>query len=1259
MERSMAWRMSRRLVTWQAARRFVAFAFAASYWAGAIYAATPSINISQVPLTVTIPAHPQVVIAIGNSQSMDGTLAGAIMTGAGSLGAAQSLLQNSSSPVDFSIPTGFTPPVNVGSSGMAPYTVTCSSGSNLCDNSPSRLNVAKAAISAVLDAFMPDTDFALMDYETSSLSYYETWLYVMSPWNTTTNATTGQLNGLPFYFTSTQVAGDSYVANPCLGYTGVSTTNPTVFADCHNIATNGEISVAPGVTVATALYMQVSDSSDDPSINDVLYAPTGWAAPVCMVYSGANGPSPPDPWPYNASTNPFGVYSLADYNSNPGGVLVSYPSETNGCATETGPTNAGYVPYTLQTMYIARGFGYDATQEDAAPPSSPGYWAPLVPISEGTAGANPTTTSVNQALAYFTPFLAPETNSTGTTEIKAEAEQSPLAGLLANALGYYKKVNPASSNGCSTQRYVILLTDGMPTMDLAGHSWPPPGSAAATNYGVTVNFNADGSLDTSTTNDQAVLDTISTLTTMNNTTNNVKTYIIGLGAGVSGSTGSSVLKAMAIAGGTSNYYAATDPVTLAQDLNTILSLVQQATQAVAASAVNSTGVHVGSVAYQARFDTDDTNQDWTGNLFAFPINPTTGYAATNPSDANWAAQAQLDSLAYTARVIATWDPNGGTSGTGAGTPFEWTSGTTATQGIASSTTIGSELTGNPADTSGQDALNYLRGDRLLEQDSGGAYRTRTHVLADIVDSAPLYIGPPNGGYQGTSYAAFETAQAGRPPVVYVGANDGMLHAFDAATGIERFAFIPNAVFSNLINLTYPLYNENHRFFVDGSPEAWDVEFTSSGVTSWHTILVSGEGAGGKSMFALDVTNPGTITTESGLAADVLWEFEDSVNLGYTYGTPSLAQTNAGTELFFGNGYDSQSETPYLYVLNPQTGLPVVEINLCTADTTDTGECSGSAPNGLSSPVLVNSTGSLAGPANVLYAGDLQGNMWRIDISDSNPANWQNHVTLLYKAEDSLGNTQPITMQPLVSLNPDFPRLQGIMVFFGTGQLLSTSDLTNTNTQTVYGIFDAMPNSAVPTRTNLVQQTLSATTVTTVNATTVNARTISSNALSLGGAMKGWYVDLSLDPGERIVTEPALVNGALILTSNQPSGSLCVGGFSSWYYELNYMNGGTFPQPMFDVTESGQVSVTEPNVAGVSLGNVYASAPRVTSGSLGGGTASLDILVNESSTSTASSSYSSFGMNNTPACSTGVACPPLLNMLGRNGGKSRTAWWEIR
>ena len=1221
--------------------KLAACALTAAYSMGVAIAAAPPINISQTPLTVTIPAHPQVLIAIGNSQSMDGTLSGAIMTGAGSLGSSMSLLETQdpnttlppASPVDFTVPAGFIPPVT-GGAGSEPYTAHCVSPQptgDLCDNSPSRLNIAKAAITTVLNSFMGDTDFSLMDYQTSNLQEDTTWVYEMSP-----------MNG-PFVFTNTPSAGTEYVANPCYGYTASSNQANT---DCgyldpqNNSVINPTTglpvaTVAAGLTLATAEYMEVSASSDDADINDVLYA--GGVDPICVVYGG---PSPTNPWPPH--------FTMGNYNNS--SIYERYDGSVAGanCALETGPTNAGFVPYAPETMYIERGFGYYAYNVTSSPGSS--YWDPLVRFSQGNAGQNPTQSSVQTALSYFTPYLAPETNDPGTTEIKASAVQSPIAGLLQNAQLYFQHVqsNDSSTSGtsCAPQRYIILVTDGLPTMDLNGAAWPPPGSTSAQEYGETVSFNSDGSLDTSATNDQALLDTISQLQALKKA--GIKTYVVGLGAGAAGagaSVPSQVLTAMAIAGGTSSYFPATDPTTLTSDLNTILGQVQQATQSVSSSAVNSTGIHVGSLAFQAQFTSSDKYQDWTGNLYAFPIDTSTGYVNTNPADAVWNAQAELDATPWQSRLIATWDPV-----THQGIPFEWTSGT-PTSGIASSTALGQELSTNPAyNYNGQDALDYLRGDRSLEQDQGGEYRSRSHVLGDIVDSAPLYVGPPSGAFQSTSYTAFEQQYANRTPVIYVGANDGMLHAFDALNGKELFAYIPNAVFPNLINLTYPLYNENHMFYVDGSPGAWDVQFSDG---SWHTILVSGEGAGGKSIFALDVTNPAAMTTEASVAQNVLWEFTDS-DLGYTFGNPSVTTTNAGTLVFFGNGYDSTAEMPYLYALNPQTGALVAKINLCSFDP---GTCNTSEPNGLSGVTVVNSTGAPTG-ANVLYAGDLQGNVWRVDISSSNPSNWT--ASLLFKAVDSSGNPQPITTTPVVTLNPDFPRLPGLMVYVGTGQLLSASDLTSTQVQSIYGLYDAMPNAAPITRSQLVQQTITATTVTTLSGSTVDARTVTSNPVDLPTQM-GWYIDLNVAPGEEVVTQPALVAGALIVTTNQPSGLVCQGGFNSWLYALNFRNGSLFPTPLIDTTESGSISTTQPQVAGLYLGDIYASAARVTSGSLGGGSANLDIFVNESNAPNTSGAYTSFGQNQQPLCSGGasVCGDPILNVLGKGGGQSRTAWWEIR
>ena len=313
---------------------------------------TPT-SIAQVPLTVSAPAHPQIVIALGNSESMDGNLSGAIMTGSGSLNPALALLQNSSSPLNFAIPPGFTPPVNPGGAGVAPYTV--AANGLLVDNSPSRLNVAKQGIAAVLKAFMPNADFALLDYVLNGTGLYTTWLYEMSP-------TTG-----PFVFSNTITpAPDRWVANPCYQY---NLTGSPVYDGCHDI----DISNKVVGNMAQSQFMQISASSDDPLINDVLYAGGGIDA-VCLDYGGPNPASP------------YTAFTLGQYNASPSNISESYTTEVNVCPPTTFPTNAGYVPFTPQTMYIQRGFGYYGGQSATTATT-------LVPMT--SAGANPTPASVN------------------------------------------------------------------------------------------------------------------------------------------------------------------------------------------------------------------------------------------------------------------------------------------------------------------------------------------------------------------------------------------------------------------------------------------------------------------------------------------------------------------------------------------------------------------------------------------------------------------------------------------------------------------------------------------------------------------------------------------------------------------------------------------------------------------------------------------------------------------------------------------------
>jgi type IV pilus assembly protein PilY1 len=877
-------------------------------------------------------------------------------------------------------------------------------------------------------------------------------------------------------------------------------------------------------------------------------------------------------------------------------------------------------------MYEERGFGFYAGQ-------SPSNGNLIVPMQ--SSGATPTPASVASALAPFTPFLQPETNSGGSPEIKAIAVQSPIAALIVSAQALFSG-NPPTTNGCVTQRYVVLVTDGLPTEDLAGHSWPPLGSTAAAGYGVSATFNPDGSL--AATNDQALTDVINKLTALNSGVNPVKTYIIGVGAGVdpaANPVAAATLNAMAVAGGTSVSYPANSPQDVTDDLATIITQILAQTESTASAAVNSTGLNANSIVYQSQFVTSDTPyQDWTGNMYAYPINPTTG--VVNTSMPQWSAQTQLDLLDQsptTPRVIATWDPVAN-----AGAPFEWTAGTPV-NGIGATTVLGQDLETFTPDTNGQDVLQFLRGSTAQEKRNGGQFRNRSHILGDIVDSNPAYIGPSNEGIQSASYISFAASTATRPPVLYIGANDGMLHAFDVATGNELFAYVPRGSYANLIKLANPYYNAQHRFFVDGSPQAGDVQFVD---TTWHSLLVGTEAAGGNSVYALDVTNPAAITSEASLASAVLWDFTD-IDMGLGYSNPVITPTAAGWAVLVGNGYNSTNKKPFLYALDPKTGAIMTKIDLCAAVPT---ACNLTASNGLSSLIAVNSGGQVAGGANLVYAGDLQGNLWRIDISNSNPNLWL--ATVLFQARDALGNPQPITTKPVASLNPRYPQVLGTMVMFGTGQFLGVPDIANPKVQSIYGVYDPPAGYVTPrVRANLLQQTLATATLGTTQVRTVTG---------VAGVVpfnEGWYIDLNLLSGERVINDPRLeTGGELVLTTYQPIppavGSCTVSG-SAYLMVLNYATGGAFTSPQFDANGDGTINSSDTVVpsgggaavspVGMSLGNVYASAPTIRSGAFVTGTGIA--LITES----------------TPGSTSGT--PVIQPVILKGASKSRTAWWEIR
>jgi type IV pilus assembly protein PilY1 len=1071
------------------------------------------------------------------------------------------------------------------------------------DNSPSRLNIAKASIASVLNAYAGSTDFGLMDYKVTGVNWYYTWEYYMSPaggfsFSNTYSAPTYN-NNTPPQLTS------EYVLNPCY-----NVGNGTVGQDCSAFASQLGMTNAQ---LQSYRFMDVANRSDDPSIDDVFLVNNGNFnnKPVFL----ANGSITP--------SSPYTGYQLSDYNA--GNIQMTYgtttPSVSYNGTMYTYPTNAGYVAYTPQVMYGIRGILWSGT-------ANAGAGQMLYPSSGavGTAGTNPTSAQISAFVANFTPYLVTENNVPGSdpnysnfqNAIFASANQSPIAGMLKTA---YNKYGPAPTGNCPPPRYVILMTDGLPTLDLSGKVWPPLGSAAAAGYGVTASFNADGSLGS--TNDQALSDTISEITALK--ANGVKTFVVGMGPGVDPTLNpqaAAALTAMAVAGGTgtaspTGYFPGTNPATVVADLQAILNIISVTNVSSVSAAANSSTLQTGTTVYQASYNGySGAYHDWTGDVKALSVNPTNGVVGTTPS---WSAACQLDAMATgavctngtdsgtgtgigwnTTRNIVTWNPS-----LGQAVAFTWAN---------LSGTQKSELKTSGTDTLGPDRVNYLRGDTVQEIHNGGAdgFRDRTHLLGDIVDSAPIYIGQANGPYiSDPTYQTFMANTANRS-TLYFGANDGMLHAIDPATGNEEYAFIPNGVFQSLINLTSSTYNQAHQFFVDGSPSAGDVKFSDN---SWHTVLVGGLNDGGQSIYALDVTNPSSLTNQSSVASSVLWEFTDT-NLGYTYSRPVVAQTsdtastNAnpnGFLAFFGSGYNNSTSSPYLYAVNAQTGAivskdvsqgskPLGGINLCKA--VSPNPCSATLPNGLSSVVVVNSGGNLSLPVDTLYAGDLQGNLWKVDISDPLPKNWK--VYLLFQARDSGNNPQPITVTPAVSLVPVFPGLNGTVVYFGTGQYLGVPDQSTTGAQSFYAVLDNGSNATV-TRSQLQQQVITTTSV-NINGTATDIRTITNNSVNWG-SQYGWYMDLPLS-GERLVTDPRLYDGEVVFTTFVPSpGALCTAGGAAFLMAVSYTNGGSFPAPQLDINGDGKLDsgdqVNGQNPVGIGLGQVYASAPDILSTSITG------------------------------------------------------------
>lgn len=610
------------------------------------------------------------------------------------------------------------------------------------------------------------------------------------------------------------------------------------------------------------------------------------------------------------------------------------------------------------------------------------------------------------------------------------------------------------------------------------------------------------------------------------------------------------------------YFSASDPSALSQSLSQIIRSVASRTTSGVAGSLNTSVLNAGAVSFSASYNTSD----WSGDIQALTVEDNGDLGASVRDFAD-----KLDSRDANSRLIATSKEDGDDL---AGVPFQWNQ-LDSTEQLALNT-----LPDGSIDSNGSARLDWLRGDRSGE---GSQFRIRSHLLGAVVNSQPAYVAYPANGYRNYfpsqingvdvptpendamagdaadcatssschSYEQFAYNHRDRRPTIYVAANDGMLHAFDASqdadgnltsgAGKELWSYVPHAVFDKL-SAQMPQKDFTFTPTVDGPVVYRDVFFSQGSDKGWHTILVGSLRLGGRGIYALDITDPDA-GNEQGVADKVLWEFSatsagadpddpdtanNPANLGFTFGQPNIGRLASGKwVVLVPGGYfpdcdktgapancdDSmkaaKNKFSSLFVLDAQTGELIRELRTQTDK---------AVSSGLASPVLGDYNNDQVD--DVAFAGDMQGNLWRFDLSDPDPDHWE--VNLVYKA--NAADAQPITSMP--RLFPD-PYAKGFMVVYGTGKFLGLSDRVSGSqepVQAVYGIRE--PGDVEDTawsRDDLVSQEISEETV-----DGLVARGVTNHAVPAGTG--GWYFELPAN-GERVVVTPgALFNTNRVIIS---------------------------------------------------------------------------------------------------------------------------------
>lgn len=561
--------------------------------------------------------------------------------------------------------------------------------------------------------------------------------------------------------------------------------------------------------------------------------------------------------------------------------------------------------------------------------------------------------------------------------------------------------------------------------------------------------------------------------------------------------------------GHGTFVSASNPEEFVSGLKQALANIAKRTSSFSNVSTNAASIKAGGKVFNASY----VSGIWTGAIKAWNLD-----ANNAPSTLAWAAS--IPAFASRRSHVFTYNGTGGAS-------FPTAAQTTMLD------RSGGGVSNFPV--SGANNANYIMGDTSLEGSNPGQLRQRESLLGDIVNSSPVYVADTD--------------------TLYAGANDGMLHAFDAKTGIEQFAYVPNLLtFSTLAQISRGDYT--HKWSVDG-PQV----VTSRALTPSENWLVGSIGRGGKGMYGLDVSTPGAFST-----TNVKWEMAETPlnNMGLVTGRPVLAKIKSGTAAaIVGNGVNSANNHAVLLVINIKTGAVIKEL--------DTGEGSAATPNGLSAPTAI--LGEDGKSIAYAYAGDRLGNVWKFDMRDALPSKWTIKKLFTAKASGGSGAVQPIAGGLTVATDPKtFKR----WVFFGTGSYLTSSEADDktSNAQGMYGIID---DDKLVNYSDLDKRTI-------INTGAVQngypVRTFEAKA-DLSAGKLGWYLSLP-GAGERIVQDAMLVSNIMITASMIPEGDACEMSGSGYINAIDAFTGTSLGNSFFDLDGN---PATKSEVNGISVGSV--------------------------------------------------------------------------